>query len=138
MKTATKAAIEFWAGVAFAILVAAWGVTAANAQQSAAEAGVILNIHEADENGLVGEIRHYNGYSYGFERENFFDFETPRGNFTIRLVTTPNAEDPGCTPRCPDTIEIWDWPEDIIPTALDVTTPEQGVSIIQLYEFRGV
>jgi len=99
-----------------------------------AMADVTVTIVPPDADGYVGQIVHHNQLTQGTSQEQFLDFETERGTFIIRLSTTHNGS---CSPACPDTIEIWDWPEDIIPDAMEVTTPERGVSIIRLREWSG-
>ena len=100
-----------------------------------AMADVTVTIVPPDADGYVGQIVHHNQLTYWTSGEQFLDFETERGTFIIRLSTTTNNM---CTPDCPDTIELWDWPEGIQPDSMEVTTPERGVSIIRLYLWKSV
>ena len=99
-----------------------------------AMADVTVTIVPPDADGYVGQIVHHNQLTQWTAKEQFLEFETEHGTFIIRLSSTTNYL---CTPACPDTIEIWDWPEDIIPDAMEATTQERGVSIINLYEYWG-
>jgi hypothetical protein len=105
--------------------------------------GVYVTIVEPDDAGFIGRIVHHNRYTSPApdqdHLETFLEFETERGLFVLRLLTTRNnlCEGPNVH-GCPDTLTIWEMPEGIMADALEVETPERDVSIINLFEWTGL
>jgi hypothetical protein len=104
--------------------------------------GIYVTIVEPDDAGFIGRIVHHNretlpAPNQGY-RETFLEFETERGLFILRLRITTNNTCAGPNRHgCPDTLTIWEMPEGVMADALEVETPERGMSIINLFEWSG-
>jgi len=117
------------------------GGIAAHAQpvNTSAQAGLTVTLGEPDDSGRVGEIRHENRETTGLLGEKFFEWETERGRITLRLETTSNNACPGPNRYgCPDTVTIWELPEGVYASEMEVETPERGVSVIALFLWSGM
>lgn len=83
--------------------------------------------------GVVGIITHNNMVTQASGAEMTLD--TPYGPVVMRLDMTPNSQ---CDPACPDTLEVWSLPDNIIAIPSAVTTPENAQDYITLYEWAGM
>lgn len=116
-------------------------VSGAQAQNTSADAGLTVTVlpEARESDGAIGEIVHHNRFTSGFEHREFFEFETPRGLVVLELLTTPNNDCPGPNGRgCPDTVTVWELPEGVYASAMEVETPEMDVSRIILFEWQGM
>lgn len=90
---------------------------------------------DADHDGTVTVFNgktHGNGGNTSVQT---FTIETPMGPFTIEQLSTRNDH---CSPECPDTFTIIDWPEGFMPSEFEFIVPEKGHYTIMIRKFRGL
>jgi hypothetical protein len=94
---------------------------------------VVTIFEQPRHDGAIGTITHINMDDHVLTR--MINTETERGLFVLRLNNTQNNL---CVPACPDTLEVWLLPDNIVAVPASVTTPEGGSSVMTLYEWNGM
>jgi hypothetical protein len=94
---------------------------------------VVTMFDQQRDDGAIGIITHRNMADTVIVRT--IEADTPRGLIVLRLNNTQNNL---CVPACPDTLETWLLPDNVIAVPSAVTTPEGGSSVMTLYEWTGM
>ena len=94
---------------------------------------VVEIFDQPDDSGAIGKVTHINLTDNVVVR--MIETKTSIGTIVMRLNNTQNNL---CDPPCPDTLEAWLLPDNVIASPQSVTTPEGGTNVIMLYEWNGM
>lgn len=97
-------------------------------------AEVYYEHNDSGEGGYFGSIVHVNQNTPSGPPKPV-NVETPYGDVRIVHEVTPNAACP--TPGCPDNIEVWTLPDNVVVDQLWIETAEQETGVIRLYWYEG-